>query len=106
MQLNYYCNKISTKVIFDTYIQLASYFGNTIVFFPKYFRHPYPEINVHYKYRFYAPNNTFEVSYVDFTTEKLENYNWNYLDHYICTRGDKDFSLTDVNRLKKFPNLT
>lgn len=36
------------------------------------------------------------MSWVDFNAEKLENYNWNHLDHYICTRGDKDFALTEA----------
>lgn len=35
------------------------------------------------------------MSWVDFNAEKLENYNWNHLDHYICTRGDRDFALTE-----------
>ena len=60
-------------------------------------RHPYPPINVDYRYRFHAPqHDTYEVSGVNFTTEKLENYNWNYMDQYICTRGDTDFSLHEV----------
>lgn len=64
------------------------------------FRHPYPPFNIHYRYRFHAPHHeTYEVSWVSFTTEKLENYNWNYLDHYICTRGDTDFALVEVNLL-------
>lgn len=40
---------------------------------------------------------TYEVSWVSFTSEKLENYNWNYMDHYICTRGDTDFALLEVS---------
>lgn len=60
-------------------------------------RHPYPPFNIHYRYRFHAPHHdTYEVSWVSFTTEKLENYNWNYLDHYICTRGHTDFALVEV----------
>ena len=69
----------------------------TINFFSD-FRHPYPPFNIHYRYRFHAPHHdTYEVSWVSFTTEKLENFNWNYLDHYICTRGDTDFQLAEVN---------
>jgi hypothetical protein len=35
----------------------------------------------HYSYRFMAPDNdTYEVSWVEFNMEKLENYSWNYLD--------------------------
>lgn len=59
-------------------------------------RHPYPPINVDYRYRFYAPQHeTYEISGANFTTEKLENFNWNYMDHYICTRGDIDYPLSD-----------
>jgi hypothetical protein len=63
-------------------------------------RHPYPPINVDYRYRFHAPNHdTYEVSGVNFTTEKLENFNWNHMDQYICTRGDFDFMLLEVSFL-------
>jgi len=61
-------------------------------------RHPYHPFNIHYRYRFHAPDHlTYEVSWVSFTSEKLENYNWNYMDHYICTRGDTDFVLLEVS---------
>lgn len=64
-------------------------------------RHPYPPINVDYRYRFQAPqHNTYEVSGVNFTTEKLENFNWNYMDQYICTRGDTDYPLQEVNKFE------
>ena len=60
-------------------------------------RHPYPPINIDYRYRFKAPqHDTYEVSGVNFTTEKLENFNWNYMDQYICTRGDTDYPLQEV----------
>ncbi|CAB0043410.1 unnamed protein product [Trichogramma brassicae] len=66
-------------------------------------RHPYPPFNIHYRYRFHAPHHdTYEVSWVSFTTEKLENYNWNYLDHYICTRGDTDFALVEALKYWRF----
>ncbi|XP_024945563.1 GATOR complex protein DEPDC5 isoform X2 [Cephus cinctus] len=66
-------------------------------------RHPYPPFNIHYRYRFHAPHHdTYEVSWVSFTTEKLENYNWNYLDHYICTRGDTDFPLVEALKYWRF----
>ena len=59
-------------------------------------RHPYPTFRIHYRYRLQTPDHeTYEVSWVDFNAEKLENYNWNHLDHYICTRGDRDFALTE-----------
>lgn len=63
----------------------------------KLLRHPYPPINIDYRYRFKAPqHDTYEVSGVNFTTEKLENFNWNYMDQYICTRGDTDYPLQEV----------
>ncbi|XP_032513466.1 GATOR complex protein Iml1 isoform X2 [Danaus plexippus] len=69
-------------------------------------RHPYPPFNIHYRYRFHAPyHDTYEVSWVSFTTEKLENYNWNYMDHYICTRGDTDFFLVESLKYWRFRTL-
>lgn len=60
-------------------------------------RHPYPGFNYQYRYRFYAPwHDTYEESFASFTTEKLEHYNWNYLDHYVCTGGDTEFVLVDA----------
>ncbi|KAF6203439.1 hypothetical protein GE061_001770 [Apolygus lucorum] len=60
-------------------------------------RHPYPPFNFQYWYRFQAPDHpTYGVSSISFSTEKLENFNWNYFDHYICTRGDTDFALIDT----------
>jgi hypothetical protein len=51
---------------------------------------------VHYRYRFQAPDNDkYEVSWIDFHVEKLENYNWNHMDFYTLSRGDKDYSLMD-----------
>ncbi|CAL1272426.1 unnamed protein product [Larinioides sclopetarius] len=59
-------------------------------------RHPHREIKIHYCYRFHAPDSdTYGVSWVDFTSERLENYNWNYLDHYICMRGEGEFELKE-----------
>lgn len=52
-------------------------------------RHPYPTIKIDYCYRFRAPfHETYGQSWVHFKSEKLENYSWNYLDNYICARGD------------------
>lgn len=74
-----------------------------IYFVAVFSRHPYPPFNIHYRYRFHAPHHdTYEVSWVSFTTEKLENYNWNYLDHYICTRGDTDFALVEAVKYWRF----
>lgn len=67
------------------------------------FRHPYPTINIHYRYRFRAPySENYEISSVEFSTEKLENFNWNYLDHYICTHGEGDFELTESLKYMRF----
>ncbi|XP_018898821.2 GATOR complex protein Iml1 isoform X2 [Bemisia tabaci] len=66
-------------------------------------RHPYSPFVIHYRYRFQAPDHkTYGVSWVSFNTEKLENYNWNYLDHYICTRGDTDFALVEALKYWRF----
>ena len=66
-------------------------------------RHPYPPFNFKYQYRFQAPDHeSYEVSWVSFTTEKLENFNWNYVDHYICTRGDTDFALAEALKYWRF----
>jgi hypothetical protein len=47
-------------------------------------------------YRFLAPDNdTYETSWVEFNMEKLETYNWNYLDFYVCTRGNQDYYLSE-----------
>ena len=49
------------------------------------------QVDYHYRYRFMAPDNdNYEMSFVEFNTEKLENYNWNYLDYYVATRGDQE----------------
>ncbi|XP_034484120.1 GATOR complex protein Iml1 isoform X2 [Drosophila innubila] len=66
-------------------------------------RHPYPPINVDYRYRFHAPQHeTYEISGVNFTTEKLENFNWNHMDLYICTRGDVDYPLMESLKYWRF----
>ncbi|XP_052798952.1 GATOR complex protein Iml1-like isoform X2 [Mya arenaria] len=59
-------------------------------------RHPNAQLSYNYKYRFQAPDSyNYDVSWSEFRNEKLENYNWNYLDQYICTRGEGDFGLMD-----------
>ena len=66
-------------------------------------RRPYNALNIQYRYRFGAPDNdTYEVSWVDFHTEKLENFNWNHMDFYVCTRGDKEFLLTENLKYWRF----
>ncbi|XP_053383864.1 GATOR complex protein Iml1-like [Mercenaria mercenaria] len=59
-------------------------------------RHPNSQMCYSYKYRFQAPDSFhYDISWSEFRNEKLENYNWNYLDQYICTRGEGDFGLMD-----------
>lgn len=63
--------------------------GNTITVYQYRPRHPYPTIKIDYCYRFRAPfHDTYGQSWVHFKSEKLENYSWNYLDNYICARGE------------------
>lgn len=51
--------------------------------------HPTPQLQYEYRYRFQDPDSyTYEVSWTNFSNERLENYNWNHLDKYICTQGD------------------
>ena len=50
-------------------------------------------------YLLQAPDNdTYEVSWAEFKTQKLENFNWNSVDHYVITRGDKEYTLTDPQK--------
>lgn len=59
-------------------------------------RHPNQQMCYSYKYRFQAPDSyNYDVSWSEFRNEKLENYNWNHLDQYICTRGEGEFGLTE-----------
>ncbi|RUS89768.1 hypothetical protein EGW08_002471, partial [Elysia chlorotica] len=51
--------------------------------------HPTPQLQYEYRYRFQDPDSfTYDVSWTNFSNERLENYNWNHLDKYICTQGD------------------
>lgn len=64
------------------------------------FRFPYATFEIQYRYRFQAPDHTtYGISWISFITEKLENYNWNYMDQYLCARGDKDYNLSEVKIL-------
>ncbi|XP_049824160.1 GATOR complex protein Iml1 isoform X3 [Aethina tumida] len=77
--------------------------GNTISVTRYRPRHPYPGFNYQYRYRFHAPHHdTYEESIATFTTEKLEHYNWNYLDHYVCTGGDTEFVLVEALKYWRF----
>ncbi len=39
---------------------------------------------------------------VEFRTEKLENFNWNHMDFYVCTKGDREFLLTENLKYWRF----
>nr|XP_011413842.2 GATOR complex protein DEPDC5 isoform X3 [Crassostrea gigas] len=59
-------------------------------------RHEQRQLKYLYHYRFQVPDSpSYDVSTSQFKNEKLENYNWNYLDQYICTRGEGDYGLLD-----------
>nr|CAI5831302.1 unnamed protein product [Callosobruchus analis] len=77
--------------------------GNTISVTRYRPRASIPGFNYQYRYRFYAPcHDNYEESFATFTTEKLEHYNWNYLDHYVCTGGDTEFELVDALKYWRF----
>ena len=60
--------------------------------------HPYAQKTHHYTYRFQVPDSeTYDVSWTQFTNDKLEKYNWNHLDQYVTTRGEEGFSLIEVS---------
>ncbi|XP_056008596.1 GATOR complex protein DEPDC5-like isoform X2 [Ostrea edulis] len=59
-------------------------------------RHEQRQLKYLYRYRFQVPDSLgYDISTSEFRNEKLENYNWNYLDQYICTRGEGDYGLLD-----------
>ncbi|ESO91451.1 hypothetical protein LOTGIDRAFT_153895 [Lottia gigantea] len=59
-------------------------------------RHSQPQHHYVYRYRFQCPDSyRYDISWTEFSNEKLENYNWNYLDQYICTRGEGDYDLME-----------
>jgi hypothetical protein len=79
------------------------------------FRHPQPALSYSYRYRFKVPDSlSYDISCNEFKNEKLENYNWNYFDQYICTHGEGDFGLLEVKTrlthivkvIKNFMKLT
>ena len=66
-------------------------------------RHPYNAKNIKYCYRIRTPDNeTYGISWVEFAGEKLESYKWNYLDNYICLRGDSDYQLIESLKYWRF----
>ncbi|OQV15072.1 DEP domain-containing protein 5 [Hypsibius exemplaris] len=57
-------------------------------------RHAYEIPSPHYKYRFMVPDNpSYEVSHVLFSHERLENFNWNYNDFRVLSKGRGEFKL-------------
>ncbi|PVD31681.1 hypothetical protein C0Q70_07099 [Pomacea canaliculata] len=70
--------------------------GSTITVTKSWPRHPQPKRTYTYFYRFQAPDSyCYDASSTEFFNEQLENYNWSYLDQYICTRGEADHGLAD-----------
>uniref|UniRef100_A0A2R5L6X3 DEP domain-containing protein n=1 Tax=Ornithodoros turicata TaxID=34597 RepID=A0A2R5L6X3_9ACAR len=61
-------------------------------------RHASREVKpIRYTYEFQAPgSSTYGVAHVTFYSEKLENFNWSYLDHYICIRGEREYGLRET----------
>jgi hypothetical protein len=39
----------------------------------------------------------YDVSWTDFQNEKLEQHNWNHVDHFLISRGDDDHGLMEVS---------
>lgn len=76
--------------------------GNTVTVTQYRPRHPYPTSKIDYCYRFRAPfHDDYGQSWVHFKSEKLENYSWNYLDNYICARG-QSFELRSSLKFWRF----
>ncbi|VVC42362.1 Hypothetical protein CINCED_3A011295 [Cinara cedri] len=66
-------------------------------------RFPYATFEIQYRYRFQAPDHsTYGISWISFITEKLENFNWNYMDNYLCVRGDMDYALHEKLKYWRF----
>lgn len=42
------------------------------------------------------------MSWVEFKPEQHEQFNWNRMDFYVCTRGDKEFVLTETLKYWRF----
>ena len=62
-------------------------------------RHPYKQLFHRYNYRFQVPDsNNYDVSWTDFKTERLDVYNWNYVDHYLLTQGEENAKLQDSQK--------
>ncbi|CAN7986898.1 unnamed protein product [Ixodes hexagonus] len=61
-------------------------------------RHASREVKpILYVYNLQAPgSHSYDVSKVIFSSEKLETFNWSYLDHYICIRGEREYGLKET----------
>ncbi|XP_037282143.2 GATOR complex protein Iml1 isoform X4 [Rhipicephalus microplus] len=61
-------------------------------------RHASREVQpIQYVYNFQPPGSTlYDISRVIFSSEKLETFNWSYLDHYICIRGEREYGLKEA----------
>lgn len=64
-------------------------------------RHASREVQpIQYVYNLQAPGSTYyETSKVYFFSEKLETFNWSYLDHYICNRGEREYGLKEAREM-------
>lgn len=66
-------------------------------------RHLYQPKSVKYRYRFRTPfTSMYNDETISFTTEKLENFKWNYLDQYVCARGHPEYPLTEDLKYWRF----
>ncbi|XP_022175308.1 GATOR complex protein DEPDC5 isoform X1 [Myzus persicae] len=84
---------VHTVTLFGSEIQVTRYRP----------RFPYATFEIQYRYRFQAPDHsTYGISWISFITEKLENFNWNYMDHYLCARGDMDYDLHEKLKYWRF----
>lgn len=69
-------------------------------------RHLYQPKSVQYRYRFRTPfTSMYNDETLSFTTEKLENFKWNYLDQYVCARGHPDYPLLEDLKYWRFRML-
>ncbi|XP_055340894.1 GATOR complex protein DEPDC5-like [Paramacrobiotus metropolitanus] len=65
-------------------------------------RHLYRIPCVKYQYRFMVPDMmSYRVSLVEFSHERLENFNWNYMDFCVLTKGRGEFTLDSIMKYWK-----
>ena len=52
-------------------------------------RHPYPVKRHRYRYRAQCHHHpSYVVCEAELSTDRPESYNWNFLDNYVCTKGE------------------